>query len=80
MPALADPPPKVVPVLSENDVRAWVAAHVPAAEYQNKRVLLVIPDATPDQVRGKLRGDPAPLSEGARLRWGANAQAVLALS
>lgn len=46
MPALAEPSASALPVLSEDAVRAWVTANVPAAEYRGKRVLLVIPDAT----------------------------------
>lgn len=57
MPALADPISKSVPVLSDADVRAWIAAHVPVADYGGKRVLLVIPDST--------RTAPLPLLVGA---------------
>lgn len=57
MPALADPTSTPAPVLSDADVRAWVAAHVPAVEYWGKRVLLVIPDST--------RTAPLPLLFGA---------------
>ena len=46
MPAFAEPAVSAVPVLAEDAVRDWVAANVPAAEYRDKRVLLVIPDAT----------------------------------
>ena len=35
-----------IPVLSERDVRTWIAANVPVADYRGKRVLLVLPDST----------------------------------
>ncbi|HEX6986459.1 MAG TPA: lactate racemase domain-containing protein, partial [Planctomycetaceae bacterium] len=38
--------PPAPPVLSEQAVRAWIAANVPAADYRGKRVLLVLPDGT----------------------------------
>lgn len=46
-----------LPVLSEHEVRSWIAANVPAADYRDKRVLLVIPDGT--------RTAPLPLLFGA---------------
>lgn len=46
MPTIADPPQTALPVLTEAEVRAWVAANVPVGEYRGKRVLLVIPDST----------------------------------
>ena len=44
MPAAAEP--SAPPVLSDADVRGWIAANVPAADYRGKRLLLVLPDAT----------------------------------
>ncbi|MGC1272291.1 MAG: lactate racemase domain-containing protein [Planctomycetaceae bacterium] len=46
MSTLAEPPAAATPVLSESDIRTWIAANVPAADYRGKRVLLVIPDGT----------------------------------
>lgn len=46
MPALAESPSDITPVLSEHEVRSWIAAKVPAEEYRDKRLLVVIPDGT----------------------------------
>lgn len=35
-----------IPTLSEDDVRQWIARHVPADEFRGRRVLLIVPDAT----------------------------------
>lgn len=35
-----------VPILTDDDVRAWIQAHVPRAEFERKRVLLIVPDHT----------------------------------
>ena len=34
------------PVLSPQEVRSWIATHIPTADYAGQRVLLVIPDGT----------------------------------
>lgn len=34
------------PILSEADVREWIARRVPIADFQEKRVLLIVPDST----------------------------------
>jgi nickel-dependent lactate racemase len=39
-------PSAAVPVLSSREVRDWIAAHLPRAEFRDKRVLLIVPDAT----------------------------------
>lgn len=39
-------PQSAPPVLTDDDVRQWIAAHIPIDEYRGKRVLLVIPDGT----------------------------------
>ncbi|MFO0918033.1 MAG: lactate racemase domain-containing protein [Planctomycetaceae bacterium] len=38
--------PETPPILSEDAVRQWIAANVPAHDFQNKKVLLIIPDST----------------------------------
>ncbi|MBS0263241.1 MAG: DUF2088 domain-containing protein [Planctomycetes bacterium] len=35
-----------LPTLSQHEVREWIARHLPVAEYQGKRVLLIVPDGT----------------------------------
>ncbi|MGH7129304.1 MAG: lactate racemase domain-containing protein, partial [Planctomycetaceae bacterium] len=32
--------------MSDDAVRQWIAANVPAAEFHNRRVLMIVPDAT----------------------------------
>lgn len=32
--------------MSEQEVQTWITNHVPAQDYQNKKVLLIVPDAT----------------------------------
>ncbi len=34
------------PILSENDVREWIVRNVPQEDFHDKKVLLIIPDAT----------------------------------
>ena len=34
------------PILTDDEVRAWILANVPRADYERKRVLLVVPDHT----------------------------------
>jgi RluA family pseudouridine synthase len=46
MPTITAQPSTDRAVLSETDVRHWIAEHVPRDEYRGKRVLLVIPDGT----------------------------------
>lgn len=38
--------PVATPILSEADVREWIARHVPAGDFLDQKVLLIIPDAT----------------------------------
>jgi lactate racemase len=38
--------PAAVPTLTDEQVRAWMAAHVPADDFRQQRVLLIVPDAT----------------------------------
>lgn len=35
-----------VPTLSSREVREWIAAHLPREEFRDRRVLLIVPDAT----------------------------------
>src|SRR5688572_16482764 len=35
-----------VPILSDDEVRAWILANIPRSEFERKRVLLVVPDHT----------------------------------
>ncbi|MBL8851114.1 MAG: DUF2088 domain-containing protein [Planctomycetaceae bacterium] len=35
-----------VPILTDDEVRAWILANVPRGDYERKRVLLVVPDHT----------------------------------
>ena len=44
-------------VLTDDDVREWISANVPAADFHDKRMLLIVPDAT--------RTAPLPLLFGA---------------
>ena len=39
----AAPPP---PLMSDDEVRHWIAANVPAEDFRGKRVLLIVPDGT----------------------------------
>jgi nickel-dependent lactate racemase len=38
--------PETLPILSADAVREWIARNVPADDFQDKKVLLIIPDAT----------------------------------
>ncbi len=37
---------ETLPILSDDAVRQWIARNVPPHDYQNKRVLLIVPDST----------------------------------
>ena len=39
-------PSAAVPTLSSREVREWIGAHLPREEFRDKRVLLIVPDAT----------------------------------
>lgn len=38
--------PESVPTLSQNEVRQWIAQRLPPEDFRNRRVLLIVPDAT----------------------------------
>jgi nickel-dependent lactate racemase len=46
MPSTAAPQDSTVCVLTDDEVRRWISANVPAEDYRGKRVLLVVPDGT----------------------------------
>lgn len=46
MPTTTNPSPLARDVLSDEDVRQWIATHIPVDEYRGQRVLLVLPDST----------------------------------
>jgi nickel-dependent lactate racemase len=35
-----------LPTMSSDEVRGWIAEHVPPSEFAGQRVLMIIPDAT----------------------------------
>ncbi len=43
---MADSVATTLPVLSDDDVRQWIAEHVPVEDFRGKKVLLIVPDAT----------------------------------
>lgn len=38
--------PEVIDTLSQAQVREWIESHLPLGDFQNKRVLLIVPDST----------------------------------
>jgi nickel-dependent lactate racemase len=45
-PVAAAPPASAPPILSSDEVRQWIATHLPVDEFRDKKLLLIVPDAT----------------------------------